>query len=151
MTSLSELKNTSRPQKTKKRLGRGIGSGKGKTCGKGNKGAKSRSGYKRRLGNEGGQRPVFRKIPIRGFSRGMFKEDTFSINLALLEKYFNEGDVINLISLREKNLISNKKSPSIKILGQGELTKSLTFEVQGLSKAAEEKIKLAKGIVKLIK
>ncbi len=147
---LHELKNTHRTKKKSMRVGRGIGS-KGKTCGRGTKGAKARSGYKRRAGNEGGQRPVFRKIPIRGFSRAGFQKDEFSINLALVDRYFEEGDVVSHDTLKAKNLFSGKAKPRLKILGNGELTKKITFEVHAVSKTAEEKIQTAKGTLKLIK
>ena len=150
MIKLSELKDTHRPKSNKKRVGRGVGSGKGKTCGRGTKGDKARSGYKRRLGNEGGQAPFFTKTPIRGFSRGMHKVKVFSINVQMLEKYFNEGDVVNLASLREKHFLSNKEAPLIKILGYGILTKALTFEVNKISKSAKQKIEELKGQIKLI-
>ena len=132
------------------RVGRGKGS-KGKTCGRGMKGDKARTGYKRRVGNEGGQLPVFRKIPIRGFSRGRFLKDAFAINLAFIEMYFESGDVVNLESLQAKNLVKNMNKPKLKILGNGELTKEITFEVHAASKTAIEKIEKAKGTLKIIK
>ena len=146
---LHELKNTHRKKKKVMRVGRGIGS-KGKTCGRGVKGDKARTGYKRRTGDEGGQLPVFRKVPIRGFSRGRFLKDAFAINLSLVEKYFDDGEVVSLETLRAKHFISKKRSPKLKILGNGELTKGITFEVHSASKSAEEKIEKAKGILKLI-
>ncbi len=145
MVTLSQLKNTHLVRPQSKRVGRGVGSGKGKTCGRGTKGDKARSGYCRRQGQEGGQLPVFRKIPIRGFTRGRFREDAFSINLKWLDKYFEEGATVNLATLREKQLISKKKAPKIKILGEGEITKTLTFEVHAVSESAKEKISKAKG------
>ncbi len=147
---LHELKNTSRKDKKPKRLGRGIGS-RGKMCGRGMKGAKARSGYKRRTGREGGQLPVFKRVPIRGFTRGAFLEDSFAINLAIIERYFEKGEVVNLESLRAKKLISKKQTPILKVLGNGELTKVLTFEVHEVSKSAEDKIAKAKGTLKLLK
>ncbi len=147
---LHELKNTSRKHKKPKRLGRGIGS-RGKMCGRGMKGAKARSGYKRRTGREGGQLPLFKRVPIRGFTRGAFLEDSYAVNLAIIDRYFEQGEVVNLESLRAKKLISKKKSPILKILGNGELTKVLSFEVHEVSKNAEEKITKAKGSLKLIK
>ena len=90
MITLSTLKNTSRPKKTAKRLGRGMGSKKGKTCGKGNKGDKARQGYKTRPGYEGGQLPLYRKSPCRGFNNGMFRSEVFAINLCRLEELFND-------------------------------------------------------------
>lgn len=148
ITSLSELEKSGK--KNGKRVGRGVGSGKGKTCGRGTKGAKARSGYKKRHGNEGGQLPVFRKIPIRGFTRGRFKKEVFSINVSLLEKYFADGDTINLETLQKKHFLSKKKSPLIKILGNGDLKKSLHVHVHSISKGAKEKITKSKGTVKLL-
>lgn len=150
MIGLSTLKNTHRKQSNPKRVGRGIGSGKGKTCSRGTKGAKARSGYKRRLGYEGGQYPVFRKIPIRGFSRGRFQECGFSINLGLLDIYFKEGDVVNLQTLRERGILSSKESPVIKVLGNGKLTKKLILEVHAVSKSVQEKVAESKGEIRII-
>ncbi len=150
MMQLSMLKNTHRKQANSKRVGRGIGSGKGKTCGKGTKGMKVRSGYKRRWGAEGGQLPVYRKIPVRGFTRGRFLDESFTINVGLLETYYQEGDVVNLQSLRDKGILSKKESPIIKVLGNGELSKKLTLEVHAVSKTAEEKIANVKGEIKIL-
>lgn len=148
---LHKLKNVERRTPGDKRVGRGVGSGKGKTCGRGTKGDKARSGYKRRLGNEGGQLPVFRKTPIRGFTRGRFLEDRFAINLAMVDKYFSENETVSLASLKEKRFISRKENPKVKILGEGDLSKSINFEVHGVSKNAEEKIKASKSNLKLVK
>ena len=97
MIELHELKDTSMVRKKTKRVGRGVGSKRGKTCTRGTKGAKARSGYKRRVGTEGGQLPMFRKIPIRGFSRGMFKKDIRP------NEYNAEYTISSLIEL--KNII----------------------------------------------
>ncbi len=150
MVTLDKLKNTHLVRPQSKRVGRGVGSGLGKTCGRGTKGDKARSGYSRRQGQEGGQLPVFRKIPIRGFSRGRFREDEFSINVKWLDKYFEDGATVSLASLQEKQLISKKKSPKIKILGEGELTKKLSFEVHAVSATAQEKIEKVKGQIKYL-
>jgi len=148
---LSELKNTHRNVKnTTKRVGRGIGSGKGKTCGRGHKGAKSRSGYKRRIGDEGGQLPVFRKIPIRGFSRGAFVKEVYAISVGLLDRYFVENETVNLEALQKKKLISKKKKVKIKVLGNGELLKPLNLEVDNISASAKEKVEKAKGTIKIV-
>ena len=128
-----------------KRVGRGVGSGKGKTCGRGTKGAKARSGYKRRVGQEGGQCPVFRKTPIRGFSRGSFKKEVYAINLGMISELFTEGDVISRETLIEKSLISKKSSAKIRILGHGELTLNVSFKAHHFTKSAEEKILKAKA------
>jgi large subunit ribosomal protein L15 len=150
MIELSTLKDTHRKHITPKRVGRGIGSGKGKTCSRGTKGAKARSGYKRRWGQEGGQYPIFRKIPVRGFSRGRFQDNEFAINLGLLETYFQAGDVVNLQALREKGILSNKENPIIKVLGNGKLTKKLILEVNAVSKSVEAKITEVKGEIRII-
>ena len=127
--------------KTKmKRVGRGVGSGKGKTCGRGTKGAKARSGYKRRLGNEGGQCPVFRKVPIRGFTRGSFAKETFAINLGMVSEKFKDGDEVSKETLIEKSLISKRSSAKIRMLGHGDLSVKVTFKAHHFTKSAEEKI-----------
>ncbi|MCH9621265.1 MAG: 50S ribosomal protein L15 [Chlamydiia bacterium] len=140
MLELNKLERSSNIKSKMKRVGRGVGSGKGKTCGRGTKGAKARSGYKRRLGNEGGQCPVFRKTPIRGFTRGAFKKETYSINLGMISEKFNDGDVVSLETLKEKSLISKKSSAKIRILGHGDLTVKVNFEAHHFTKSAEEKI-----------
>ena len=150
MMQLSTLKNTHRKEKKSKRVGRGIGSGKGKTCARGTKGMKARSGYRKRWGTEGGQLPVYRKIPVRGFSRGRFQDDWFVMNVGLLETYYHNGDTVNLKTLREKGILSQKENPMIKILGNGDLTKALTLEIHAISKSAEEKLKTAKGEIKIL-
>jgi len=150
MMQLSTLKNTHRKEKPSKRVGRGIGSGKGKTCCRGTKGMKARSGYKKRWGTEGGQLPVYRKIPVRGFSRGRFQDEGFTINVGLLEVYYQDGDVVSLQTLRDKGILSQKEKPIIKILGNGELTKKLTVEVHAVSKTAEEKLQKVKGEIKIL-
>jgi len=140
MLTLNELDRSSSMKKKMKRVGRGVGSGKGKTCGRGTKGAKARSGYKRRLGNEGGQCPVFRKTPIRGFSRGAFAKETYSINLGMVSEKFKDGDEVSLETLKEKNLISKRSSAKIRILGHGDLTVKVSFKAHHFTKSAEEKI-----------
>jgi large subunit ribosomal protein L15 len=144
MVKLSELKNTSRPKKKIQRVGRGIGSGRGKTSGRGEKGDGSRSGYKRRYGYEGGQVPLYRKLPIRGFTRGRFVKPSQAINLSDIEDYFNDGDVVNMATLREKGLIHRRLPSGIKILSNGELTKKVTIEANAFSKAAAEKLESLK-------
>jgi large subunit ribosomal protein L15 len=140
MLTLHELKKTANQKSKMKRVGRGVGSGKGKTCGRGTKGAKARSGYKRRHGQEGGQRPVFKKVPIRGFTRGAFIVETFSINLGMISEKFKDGEIVSKESLIQKSLISKKSSAKIRILGHGELTVKVNFSAHHFSKTAEEKI-----------
>ena len=143
MLTLNELEKCPSKKSKMKRVGRGVGSGKGKTCGRGTKGAKARSGYKRRLGNEGGQCPVFRKTPIRGFSNVAFRKETYSINLGMISEKFKDGDEVSKETLIEKNLISKRSSAKIRILGHGDLTVKVSFKAHHFSKSAEEKIQKA--------
>lgn len=137
MFQLNNLKSSNR--RKKKRVGRGPGSGKGKTSGRGHKGAGSRSGYKKRLSYEGGQERLFKKLPTRGFSRARFKKPCFSINLLDIERLYNDGEVVNFSSLREKGCLSKKKCP-IKILAKGEVTKKIKIEANFFSKNALKKL-----------
>lgn len=149
MVALNELKNTTRPKKRKKRVGRGPGSGMGKTSTRGQKGAGSRSGYKRRLGTEGGRVPLYKKIPTRGFSRGRFAKDSFSLTFTIVDKIYSDGEVVSKQSLYEKRVIPKKFSGKVKLLLTGTLTKKVTFEVDGYSKQAEEY--LVKQSIKYVK
>lgn len=142
MHKLNKLKNTSKVSKTRRRVGRGIGSGVGKTCGRGEKGAGSRSGYKRRLSYEGGQMRLFMKLPIRGFSNARFQKKLDSINLGQIEKLYNDGETVNLETLRQHGYI-NGKSFGLKILGEGELTKKVTIEADKISASAKDKLQKA--------
>lgn len=144
MTALDTLKNISRQHKGRMRVGRGPGSGKGKTCGRGEKGAGSRSGYKHRWGYEGGQFRMFMKLPIRGFSNARFRKDEMdTINLNQIEHMFEEGEVVNIQSLAERGFLRGKTS-GIKILGKGELKKKVTIEANAISSGAREKLQQAK-------
>ena len=127
------------------RRGRGHGSGNGKTAGKGHKGQKARSGGTR-PGFEGGQMPLYRRIPKRGFTNINSKE-IVAINVDKLEK-FADGDVVTVEALLEKGIISNPKD-GVKILGNGELTKKLTVQVNAFSKSAVEKIEALGGKAEL--
>lgn len=143
MLTLGSLKNTTRPRKNVKRVGRGLGSGLGKTSGRGEKGAGSRSGYKRRHTYEGGQFRMFMKMPIRGFSNARFSTEYETINLSQINKMFEDGDVVNTDALRERGYIK-KRSVLLKVLGNGELTKKVKIEADAFSKSAEEKLNKAK-------
>jgi large subunit ribosomal protein L15 len=145
MVNLSELKNTSRPTKKVQRIGRGIGSKRGATSGRGGKGDSARQGYKKRFGYEGGQVPLYRKLPIRGFTRGRFVKDSKAVSLATLEQYFQDGETVNAATLREKKLIPRRIPGGIKILANGELTKKLKIEAHSFSESAVQKLE-AKGI-----
>lgn len=129
------------------RRGRGHGSGNGKTAGKGHKGQKARSGAPR-IGFEGGQMPLFRRIPKRGFTDPNSKVIT-GINVSVLEDRYNAGDEVTLENLLEKRII-RKVNDGVKILGNGELTKKLTVKVNAFSASAKEKIEAVGGTCEVI-
>ena len=134
--------------KKRKILGRGSSSGWGKTAGKGHKGQKARSGGKVYAGFEGGQMPLYRRLAKRGFSNYPFSKVFNVINLSVIEKKFDNGETVNHSSLHEKGLL--KKTDSlVKVLGSGELTKKLSFEIDAISSSAKEKIEKLGGSVKL--
>ena len=138
--------------KNRKRIGRGIGSGHGKTAGRGTKGAGSRSGWTGsiRPSREGGQTPFFRRIPKRGFSNFNFRTEYAVVNLRTLEARFQNGTTVNPQALIEAGLIADTTLP-IKVLGEGELTKKLDVVAAAFSKVAEEKIKKAGGTATVAK
>ena len=121
--TLFSLRDTVYKRRKKKRVGRGDGSGKGQTCGRGRKGAGARAGHTHRHTYEGGQFRLFMKLPCRGFTRGRFKKPLDVINLAQIEKAFNDGDVVNKETLRQKGFFKGKCF-GVKILGKGELNKN---------------------------
>ena len=135
---------------TKKRkvVGRGTGTGRGCTSGKGNKGQKCRSGYKRKIGFEGGQMPLARRLPKRGFNNQMFEREYQVINLEELNRYKN-GQKVNYELLREDRLV-NGKSRRVKLLAKGELKKKLILEVHRVSNKAFEAVQAAGGEVRLL-
>lgn len=133
-------------RKKRKRIGRGPGSGHGKTAGRGHKGYGSRSGSSRRRGFAGGQMPLQRIIAKRGFNNNQFAAKVLEINVSTLEARFASGDTVNLESLREKGLAKGQFDV-VKILGKGELTKKLTVQVDRVSQGAAEKITKAGGSV----
>ena len=130
-----------------KRLGRGSGSGLGKTSGKGHKGAKARSGGGKRPGFEGGQMPLYRRVPKRGFTN-IFGTDYAEVNVERLE-VFNDGDVVNAQALLEKKII-RKEMDGVKVLGGGELTKKLTVQAAKFTGSAKEKIEAVGGKAEVI-
>jgi large subunit ribosomal protein L15 len=143
MISLDKLKNTTRPAKIRKRVGRGLGSKLGKTCGRGEKGAGARAGYKRRWGKEGGNMPLFMKLPIRGFNNARFRRAYDVVNLEQLNEIFDDGETVSVKTLRERGFISGP-THGVKLLGKGELTKKLHIRLQALSDGAREKLTHAK-------
>ena len=144
---LEELKSAPGSRTTRRRVGRGIGSGLGKTSGKGHKGQNARSGGGVRPGFEGGQMPLFRRIPKRGFNNRNAKVYT-EVTLAMLEKLEN-GTEVTAESLKEMGIIK-KVNDGIVILGNGELTKKLTIKASRVTKNAEAKINAAGGKVEVI-
>lgn len=146
---LSEIGIPYGARKKKKRVGRGVGSGHGKTSGKGHKGLRSRAGAggKLRLGFEGGQMPLIRRIPKRGFN-SKFKIVSQVINIEQLN-HFRKDEVVDLKKLRESNLIKTLNKP-VKILGDGEVKKPLTVYAHAFSKSALDKIVKAGGKAELI-
>ena len=142
---LNNLHPTKGSTHKKKRIGRGPGSGTGKTAGKGNKGQKSRSGYSQKIGFEGGQMPLQRRLPKRGFTN-IFKTKWLEISLAKLEANFNAGDEVTPQILHERGLIKKAKHDLV-ILGNGDFTKSLKISAHRFTKSAKEKIEKAGGSI----
>jgi len=146
--SLNNLHPADGSTHKKKRIGRGPGSGTGKTAGKGHKGQKSRSGYSSKRGFEGGQMPLQRRLPKRGFTN-IFKKEWIEISLAKIEENFNAGDVVTPELLHERGLIKKAKHDLV-ILGTGEVTKSLTISSHRFTKTAKDKIEKAGGTANVI-
>ena len=135
---------------TRKRIGRGIGSGTGKTAGRGHNGARSRSGWSSRIGWEGGQMPLYRRLPKRGFNNKNFEKVYTVVNVSDLE-VFDAGATVDLQAVLAKGLTSQAKhSKLFKILGDGAVTKAVTVKVDALTGSAREKIEAAGGTVELI-
>ncbi|HEA66096.1 MAG TPA: 50S ribosomal protein L15 [Desulfobacterales bacterium] len=144
---LDELSPAAGSRKTRKRLGRGVGSGSGKTAGRGTKGHKSRSGGGVRPGFEGGQMPLHRRLPKRGFSN-IFKKDFAIINIRDLAK-FEKGSIVDETALIQSRLIRGRRD-GIKLLGQGEIEHPLTIKVNKASKAAIEKVTRVGGKIEVL-
>ena len=145
------LNNLRKPEGSthkKKRVGRGPGSGLGKTAGRGNKGQKSRSGYSGKVGFEGGQMPLQRRLPKRGFTN-IFKKQWIEVTLATLENSFEAGDAITPETMHERGVIAKGKR-DIVVLGTGELTKALTVSAHRFTKGARAKIEGAGGTANVI-
>ena len=146
---LSNLKPPKGAKHAKKRIGRGQGSGNGKTAGRGHKGQKSRSGYKFKRGFEGGQMPLHRRVPKRGF-HNPFRVEYEVINLDTLAERFEAGTVVTPDLLRERGLVASGGRKPIKILARGEMGKALTVHAHKFSGKAAEKVKAAGGTTELI-
>ena len=144
---LHELQPTVGSTTAAKRVGRGVGSGLGKTSGKGHKGAKARSGGGKRPGFEGGQMPLYRRVPKRGFTN-IFGTEYAAVNVERLE-VFNDGDVVTVEELLAKKII-RKPMDGVKIMGNGDLTKKLTVKAAKFTASAKEKIEALGGKAEVI-
>ena len=144
---LHELKPVAGSKKSQKRVGRGTGSGLGKTAGKGQKGQNSRTGGGVRSGFEGGQMPLYRRLPKRGF-KNIFAKEYAEVNIAQLNR-FEDGATVDPVALIEAGILKNVRD-GIRILGNGTLEKKLTVIANGFTKTAEEKIVAAGGKVEVI-
>ena len=144
---LHELSPAEGSKKEVKRIGRGHGSGQGKTAGKGHKGQKARAGKGMRVGFEGGQMPLQRRIPKRGFNN-IFAKKVVAINVGTLNK-FEDGAVVDIAALTEKGIVKNSFD-SVKILSNGTVTKKLTVKANAFSKGAAAKIEAAGGKAEVI-
>ena len=145
---LHELSPAAGSTKARKRIGRGAGSGQGKTAGKGHKGQKARAGRGMRAGFEGGQMPLQRRVPKRGFNN-IFRTEMAIVNLASLEKAFDAGATVTIEALVEKGLVK-KVLDGVKVLGNGELTKAITVQANAFSETAKQKIEAAGGKAEVI-
>ena len=149
--NIHELQPAAGAKKSVKRLGRGIGSGLGKTSGKGHKGQWARSGGGVRIGFEGGQMPLARRLPKRGFDNNWKKVYTV-VNLSVIAQYADriEGDVVDIETLYNVGAISKMEAYGLKVLGDGELTKALTIKAKKFTKSAIEKIEKIGGKVEVL-
>ena len=146
---LHNLKNAPGARKQRKRVGRGHGSGSGKTAGKGHKGQQSRAGYSKHPGFEGGQMPLHRRLPKRGFNHGR-RWPMAVVNLDALDAAFADGAEVTAVSVAVAGL-AKKETGGVKILGRGELTKKLTLKVEAISASAKAKVEAAGGTVEVLK
>lgn len=147
--SLDSLQPAAGSHRPVRRRGRGTSAGQGRTCGRGHKGQKSRSGYHSNPGFEGGQMPIQRRLPKRGFTNHPFRTIFQVVNLSKLNDVFTAGQEVNPALLYEKGLIGKLREP-VKILGDGEISIPLKLQVHAASKSAIEKIQAAGGEVQLL-
>lgn len=145
---LHELSPAPGSVKERKRIGRGAASGQGKTAGKGHKGQKARSGSNAHIGFEGGQMPLQRRIPKRGFVN-IFAKEIATVNVAAINDKFEDGATVTIEALVESDLVK-KTLDGVKVLGQGELTKKLTVQANAFSASAKAKIEAAGGKAEVI-
>jgi len=146
---ITDITEAAGSHRKRKRVGRGTGSGRGKTCGRGHKGLGQRSGGKTRRLFEGGSTPLYMRLPKVGFSNRRFARNYHVVNLGDLEEAFEDGEKVNRETLLSARLIADEKFP-VKILADGELAKKLTVEAQKFSKKAAEKIQAAGGVASVV-
>jgi len=146
--NLETLRPSDGATKNTKRRGRGVGSGQGRTGGRGNKGQKSRSGYSGRPGFEGGQMPLQRRVPKRGF-KNPFRKDLAFVNVGRLGQRFDAGSTVTPLEVRAKGLIKHLRD-GLKVLGNGELKTKLTVKAHAFSEGARKKIEAAGGSCEVI-
>jgi len=146
--SLSNLRPPKGAKHSKTRVGRGHGSGQGKTAGRGHKGAQSRSGFRFKRGFEGGQMPLHRRVPKRGFTNP-FRVEYAVVNLDTIVEVFDAGSDVTPELLRERGIVREKRA-LIKVLGRGDVTKKLTVRAHKFSGTAAEKIAAAGGVAEVI-
>lgn len=146
--NLDDVRRIKIPRQKKHRVGRGQGSGWGTTSGRGHKGAGQRSGTRFRLRFEGGQMPIYRRLPKKGFNNKRFQVQMHVVNVGDLEGAFSAGDTVDLAALKRVGL-APKRAEFVKVLGFGELTKGLTIHAHGVSAGAKTKIEAASGTIEL--
>lgn len=145
--NLTDINKVSTGRRGRKRIGRGPGSGQGCTSGKGHKGHKARSGYSRRAAHEGGQLPLFRRIPKRGFNNKVFRTEYSPVNVGQLAEL--GADTIDPVLLEKAGLVHEKRA-GVKVLGDGKVDRALTVKAHRFSKSARSKIEAAGGTVEVI-
>ncbi|MDO8446011.1 MAG: 50S ribosomal protein L15 [Deltaproteobacteria bacterium] len=145
--NLGDLRAPEGASKNRKRLGRGSGSGHGKTSGRGHKGQRARSGGRGKTGFEGGQMPLQRRVPKRGFTN-IFRKEYAIINISDLDR-FDKGSTVDVSSLVEAGLV-NKLLAGVKLLADGDISKPLTIKVHKFSQAAKEKVEAAGGRIEVV-
>ena len=146
--NLQDAKYAGSALKRGRRVGRGPGSGRGCTAGRGNKGQGSRSGSGGGLGHEGGQMPIYRRLPKRGFTNARFRVTHDIVNVGDLAKAFPEGGAVDLAAAKSRQLVK-KKASSLKILGKGEVSVAFTIKADRVSESARAKIEAAGGSIEL--
>ena len=147
---LHDIHQGIKKHKRAKRVGRGTGSGSGKTSSKGHKGHSSRQGFKQNPVSEGGQMPLVRRVPKRGFNNGPFRKDYAILNISSLQEFFEAGAVVDETALRAVGLVKGRHDDGLKILGDGELAKPLTVRAEKFSQSAVDKIVKAGGKTEVV-